>query len=320
MRAVGYVTDPRCLEHLTGYSHPESPERLEAVIDRISRSGLAADLTSLEPAAAPTDWIAEIHGRPYIERVRRECERGSAILDSMDTGISERSYEIALLAAGAGMAAADAVTTGGMASAFAAIRPPGHHALPDTAMGFCLFNNAAVTARYLQKKHGRAKVFIIDWDVHHGNGTQAVFYEDPSVFYFSIHQWPFYPGTGARGEKGSGKGAGFTLNAPMPAGCRDDDYRKVFDEQLVPAMQSFRPDAVIVSAGFDAHRADPLAGMKLSEEGFAALTRIVLDAAAAHGSGTAGRPCGVVSLLEGGYDLNALAASVETHLGTMLRG
>ena len=321
MRSVAYVTDARCLQHLTGHGHPERPERLEAITSRVSSSGLKADLALIAARPAEIEWIREIHDAAYVDRVRTTCGRGGAILDSMDTGISARSYEIALLAAGAGLAAADAVASGAQTAAFAAIRPPGHHALRDTAMGFCLFNNAAVTARYLQKKHGRAKVFIVDWDVHHGNGTQAAFYDDPSVFYFSIHQWPFYPGTGSINEKGGGAGLGFTLNAPLPAGCHDDDYLKVFEEQVVPAMARFQPDAVILSAGFDAHRDDPLAGMKLSAAGFAALTRIVLDASAALTAKRAGgAPCGVVSLLEGGYDLNALAASVESHLGALLRG
>ncbi len=315
MRSVGYVTDPRYRKHLTGFGHPERPERLEAISSRVEKSGLAKDLRVVEARPAPLEWIREIHDAAYIDRVRQTCQRGSAIIDSMDTAISASSYDIALLAAGAGLAAADAVATGGLTAAFAAVRPPGHHALRDTAMGFCLFNNAAVAARYLQKHHRLAKIFIIDWDVHHGNGTQDAFYEDPTVFYFSVHQWPFYPGTGSVKETGSGAGDGFTLNAPMPAGCGDDDYRKVFDEKVVPALQRFRPDAVVISAGFDAHRDDPLAGMNVTEAGFASLTRTVLDASAAAAAG----PPRVVSILEGGYDLDALAASVETHLGTLLR-
>jgi acetoin utilization deacetylase AcuC-like enzyme len=313
MRPVGFITDPRFLEHLTGPAHPERPERLGAITARVSESGLGSDLTPIAAAPAGVPWISEVHDAAYVERVRRACERGSPVLDSMDTGISERSYEAALLAAGAGLAAADAVASGRVGAAFAAVRPPGHHALRDAAMGFCLFNNAAVVARYLQRRHALGKVFIVDWDVHHGNGTQAAFYEDPTVFYFSIHQWPFYPGTGSARERGEGPGEGSTLNAPMPAGSGDDDYRRVFDQQLLPALRSFRPDAVVVSAGFDAHRDDPLAGMRLTEAGFASLTRTVLEAA---GDLCRGR---LVSLLEGGYDLDALAASVEAHLGALLR-
>ncbi len=313
MRRVGFITDPRYLEHLTGPAHPERPERLEAITGRLSASGLAGDLVALEAAPAPLEWIGKVHDPGYIRRVRETCEEGIPILDSMDTGISERSFEIALLAAGAGLAAADAVASGEVAAAFAAVRPPGHHALRDTAMGFCLFNNAAIVARYLQMKHGLDRVFILDWDVHHGNGTQEAFYQDPTVFYASIHQYPFYPGTGGARETGAGPGEGFTLNAPMRAGSGDDDYRRVFDRTFVPALQSFRPNAVVISAGFDAHRRDPLAQMELTEEGFAALSRTVLQAAA---SACPGR---LVSLLEGGYDLEALASSVEAHLGVLLR-
>ena len=318
MRPVGYITDPRYLEHLTGYGHPERPERLESISHRVAKSGLIADLRLLPAAPAPMEWIAEVHDPSYVERVRQTCLRGSSIIDSMDTGISERSFDIAMLAAGAGLVAADAVAGGEVTAAFAAVRPPGHHALRDTAMGFCLFNSAAVTARYLQGKHGLKKIFILDWDVHHGNGTQAMFYEDPTVFYFSVHQWPFYPGTGSMVERGDGDGEGFTLNAPMPAGCRDGDYHKVFEEKTLPALERFAPDALVISAGFDAHRDDPIGGMKLSEAGFASLTKLVIDAAAAVSPSPGGAR--IISLLEGGYDLDALASSVEAHLGALLRG
>lgn len=311
MRRVGYVYDARYLAHLTGTNHPERPARVEAIDRRIRESGLAEDLVLLEARSAEPVWIEEVHDAAYVRRVQEACSRGDAIIDSMDTGISSRSFEIALLATGGALAAADAVMGGEIEASFAAVRPPGHHALPDTAMGFCLFNSAAIVARYLQKKHGLKKIFILDWDVHHGNGTQAIFWEDPGVFYYSIHQFPFYPGTGAETETGAGAGAGFTLNSPMPAGCTDDDYRRVFEQKLVPALRSFAPEALILSAGFDAHAADPLGGMQLTERGYAQLTRTALDAA--------GDLCGgrVISILEGGYDLEALSASVEAHIGTL---
>ncbi len=314
MGKVGYIYDPRYLAHLTGPSHPERPSRVEAIDRRMRESGLTGDLVRLESAPAPIEWIREVHDEGYVSHVRDSCARGDAILDSMDTGISTHSFEVALLATGAGLVAADAVVSGRVESAFAAVRPPGHHALSGMAMGFCLFNSAAVAARYLQKKHGLERIFILDWDVHHGNGTQAAFWEDPTVFYYSIHQFPFYPGTGSAQERGGGAGRGATLNSPMPAGSTDDDYRRVFDEVLVPAIRRFRPDAMIISAGFDAHRADPIGGMNLTEEGFASLTRTVLDA-----SGDS-RPRRVISLLEGGYDLAALQASVEAHVGAMKDG
>jgi len=315
MRSVGYVSDPRYLEHLTGPRHPERPQRLQAIVSRVAASGLAKDLSPLAAEPAPIEAIAAVHEADYVARVKRTCEQGSAILDSMDTGVSERSYEIARLAAGAGIAAADAVASGICSAAFAAVRPPGHHALRDTAMGFCLFNNAAIVARHLQSARGLSKVFIIDWDVHHGNGTQALFYDDPTVFYFSVHQWPFYPGTGAERETGRGPGQGFTLNAPIPAGCGDDRYREIFEDLVVPALERFAPDAIVISAGFDAHRDDPLGGMNVTERGFSELTRTVMAASAGLAA-----PAGIVSLLEGGYDLDALAASVESHLGALVRG
>jgi acetoin utilization deacetylase AcuC-like enzyme len=313
MRRIGYISDPRYLEHLTGATHPERPDRLESVSRRIASSGLAGDLKTLPATPADPKWISLVHDPAYVKRVRATCERGDSIIDSMDTGISKRSYEIALLATGAGIAAADALMAGEMDAAFAAVRPPGHHALTDKAMGFCLFNSAAIVARYLQKQHGLDRVLILDWDVHHGNGTQDTFYQDPSVFYFSIHQYPFYPGSGAETATGSGAGKGFTLNAPMAAGCGDDDYREIFSKQFLPAMEAFKPEAVILSAGFDAHKDDPLGGMNISEAGFADMTKMVMEATDSMCPGK------LISLLEGGYDLEALASSVETHLGVLLQ-
>jgi len=314
MRRVGYISDPRYLEHLTGPSHPERPQRLEAITDRVAASGLAQHLQAIAARPAGVEWIQRVHDPGYVERVRETCATGGRIIDSMDTGISEASFDAALLATGAALAGADALVAGEVDAAFAAVRPPGHHALRATAMGFCLFNSAAILARYFQDRHGLERVFIIDWDVHHGNGTQDAFYEDPGVYYFSIHQYPFYPGTGSQRETGIGEGAGYTMNAPMPAGCGDDDYERVFEARLIPAMETFGPQAVIISAGFDAHRDDPLAGMELTEKGYASMTRSVLAASQALCPGR------LLSILEGGYDLNALASSVETHLGVLLDG
>ena len=197
-------------------------------------------------------------------------------------------------------------------NAFCAVRPPGHHALKDRAMGFCFFNNVAIAAKYIQNKHHLARVLIVDWDVHHGNGTQAIFYDDPSVFYFSTHQSPFYPGTGGADEKGEGKGRGFTLNVPLPAGSGDADYAKAFEEKLKPAAAAFQPDFVLISAGFDAARGDLLGRMDLTPEGYAQLTRIVKAIAQQYCKGR------LVSVLEGGYNLEALAASVEAHVRVLV--
>ena len=305
---VGLITHPDYLTHQTGLTHPERPERLRAITDHLTQCGLMKDLTLLAPRRAETAWIEQIHSPSYIHRVEEYCRGGRAIIDSMDTEISARSYDVSLLAAGGALAAADAILEGRVSSAFCAVRPPGHHALKDVAMGFCLFNNVAITARYLQRHHGLKRILIIDWDVHHGNGTQDVFYDDPTVLFFSIHQYPFYPGTGSRGETGEGAGAGFTINAPMEAGRGDDDYLRIFEKDLGPRVSRFAPDFILISAGFDAHHADPLAGMNLTEGGYRRLTAVVRS--------WAGDLCGgrILSMLEGGYDLAATARSVESHL------
>jgi acetoin utilization deacetylase AcuC-like enzyme len=222
--------------------------------------------------------------------------------------MSADSFRVAKLATGGALAAVDRVMDGTVDNAFVAARPPGHHALPDRAMGFCLINHVAVAARYVQKKYGLERVLIVDWDVHHGNGTQDIFYSDPSVFYFSTHQWPHYPGSGAAAETGSGAGIGATLNVPLAKGDGDAEIVAAFADKLIPAAKSFRPDFVLVSAGFDGHRGDPLAGLEVTAVGYGELTRIVVDIANEYARGR------LVSLLEGGYDLTALSRSVETHL------
>ena len=311
MKPVGFVTHPDYQTHLTGLTHPERPERLYAVLEHLTRTGLMKDLVQVAPRPAERAWVEQIHAPAYVSRVEQYCHGGRAIIDSIDTEISPRSYEVSLLAAGGAMAAADAIMAGNLRHAFCAVRPPGHHALKDVAMGFCLFNSVAITARYLQRHHGLARILIVDWDVHHGNGTQDAFYDDPSVFFFSIHQYPFYPGTGSAAETGAGPGVGYTLNAPMAAGGRDDDYVRIFEQQLAPRVVAFKPDFILVSAGFDAHRDDPLAGMNLTETGYTRLTGIVRSWAADLCQGR------VLSLLEGGYDLGALGRSVESHLAAL---
>lgn len=248
------------------------------------------------------DDLEAVHTREHIRHIRRVCEDGGGVLDAGDTHASPASYEVAVLAAGAVLSSVDAVLEGSVSSAFCAVRPPGHHAERDGPMGFCLFNNVAIGARYAQRRHGIERVAILDWDVHHGNGTQHTFEEDPSVLYVSLHQYPFYPGTGAASERGIGAGEGATLNIPLPAGTGEGRYREEFDAQVVPALRSFGPELLLLSAGFDAHRDDPLADMRLTETSFAEFTRRVA------------RIAPVVSVLEGGYNLAALASSVEHHL------
>ena len=308
---LGLVQDAAFLGHDTG-DHPEAPERLVAIRRRIVESGIGKDTQSEMPRPATDDELCAAHDAEFIRHVEAVCRAGFPLIDAADTAICRSSHQVARLAVGAGLVAADKVASGEWDQAFCAVRPPGHHAEHSQAMGFCLFNNVAVLARYLQRRHGLGRIAILDWDVHHGNGTQHIFENDPSVFYISLHQWPFYPGSGASWERGRGKGQGTTLNVPFAAGTGDRDYLDVFDRQVAPAMDGFRPDAILISAGFDAHREDPLGGLKLSEQAFVEMTRTTLDLARRHAQGR------VISLLEGGYDLDALARCVEVHLGSLL--
>jgi acetoin utilization deacetylase AcuC-like enzyme/formylglycine-generating enzyme required for sulfatase activity len=311
--ATGFVYGDIYLQHKTGASHPERPERLTAIVERLKEKGLLAQLVAIKPAPAPTEWLTTVHTPEYVERIRKSCEEDAArFADSVDTPVGMNSYKVALEAVGGVLAAVDAVVEGKIRNAFCAIRPPGHHATKNRAMGFCIFNNVAIAARYIQKKHKLAKVLIVDWDVHHGNGTQAAFDDDPSVFYFSVHLHPFYPGTGTATDKGVGKAADTKLNVPLPAGSGDAEYRKAFEEQLVPAATAFKPDFVLISCGFDAHEGDPLGRMKLTSKGYAELTRIV--------KGIAEKCCKgrLVSMLEGGYNLDNLASAAEAHVRALM--
>jgi len=239
--------------------------------------------------------------------VRSLCERGIPFID-LDTVISRESYEVARLAAGAAVSGVDHVFKGEGANAFAFVRPPGHHATADRAMGFCLFNNAAIGARYAQARYGAERALVIDWDVHHGNGTQDIFYDDPSVFYFSTHQFPYYPGTGSKGETGAGKGEGTTLNIPLPAHTSAASHREAFREALKIIEERFPPDLIIISAGFDSRRGDPLGNLMLEDRDFAEMTKEVMGLAERTASGR------VVSILEGGYNLDTLGETVRTHV------
>ncbi|HUJ80059.1 MAG TPA: histone deacetylase [Nitrospiria bacterium] len=314
--ATGLVTHPDYLKHDPGPGHPESAERLKAIEAQLHKSGIMDQLTSIDVAQSTEadlePWIDAVHAAGYREALHRMVpDRGINYLDA-DTGVSPGSWPAALAAVGGALSAVDEVMSGRVDNAFCAVRPPGHHAESGRAMGFCLFNNVAVAARYLRRHHRLGKVAIVDWDVHHGNGTQEIFYEDPTVFYVSTHQYPHYPGTGAETETGRGAGKGFTLNCPMPAGRDDDDYERIFTGTIIPALKRFGPDFILVSAGFDAHRDDPLAGMKVTEAGFGELTRLVRQLADEVCRGR------FVSCLEGGYNLPALARSVEAHLVALL--
>lgn len=292
--------------------HPEKRQRLTAILGKLKQDGLWDRLLHCPVRPATLTDLTRVHTPAHVEQIRQACEAGELFEPDEVTIGCPGTYEAALLAAGAVLTAVDAVMDGSAVNAFCAVRPPGHHAERDRAMGFCFFNNVAIGAKYLQRRHGIGRVAIIDWDVHHGNGTQQAFYEDPSVLYFSLHQYPLYPGSGRACEQGSGAGKGYTLNCPLPVGSTDTDYLRVFQNDLMPALARFQPEFILVSAGFDAHRDDPLAGMAVTEAGFGDLTRLVMESAAQH--------CGkrLVSVLEGGYDLNALAASVTTHVGALM--
>ena len=308
---TGLVYHESYLLHDPGEGHPESPARLKGIIEHLKETGVLSGLLRIEPSPAPIKWITSVHTRQYVEHVRESCENGGYCLDSGDTGISVESYEVARLGVGGVLKAVDAVMDGEVQNAFCAIRPPGHHALSDRAMGFCIFNNVATATRYIQEKYGLPKVLIVDWDVHHGNGTQAAFYDDPSVLYFSIHRYPFYPGSGAEEERGEGKGLGGNINVPLPADSGDREYVKALNEELKPRAITFDPDFVIISAGFDAHKDDPLGGMQVTAKGFAEMTRIVKEIAEACCGGR------VISVLEGGYDLTGLSESVRAHISAL---
>ncbi len=303
---TGFIYHPDYLNHDTGPEHPERPDRLRASLAALQQSEVWKQLHAIEATPASIAQLCYAHETTYPEHVRQYCEQEIPL--TYDTPVSKASFDIAKLSAGGVLRAADAVATGAVKNAFAMVRPPGHHATQNRSMGFCLFNNIAIAARYLQREHGIGKVAIVDWDVHHGNGTQDIFYEDESVFFFSIHQSPLYPGTGSSYERGSGKARGTTLNVPMPAGSGNSEYITVCENVLIPALHNFSPEFILISAGFDAHYLDALATIELTAEGFAMLTDLILEVAEETASGR------VVSALEGGYSLQGVSESVVAHV------
>lgn len=309
--SVVWITDDRFLDHDTGRSHPERPARLRAVIDGVRQADLGDALVPTEPRLATDAELLSVHDAAVLESVRRVAQAGGGRLDP-DTAMAPESEAAARLAAGAGLAAIDALDAGTADAAFCAVRPPGHHATPVRSMGFCLFNSAAVCARTLADRGER--VLVVDYDAHHGNGTQDVFWEDSQVMYVSWHQYPFYPGTGGLLERGEGAGLGTTINLPMPMGATGDVYRQGWDEAVLPAVEAFDPDWLVLSAGFDAHRADPLTNLGLAAGDFADLTEAVISVVP---------PGRRIAFLEGGYDLDALAdcaaAAVAVLAGTAWR-
>ncbi len=310
---TGIVYSDLFMEHDTGYGHPESPLRCKVIVDSLRRADYADRLEWLAPRPADRGDLLRVHFGAYVELARRDILGGLDQLSTGDTSVGPRSWDAAVFAAGGACLAVDAVVARTVKNAFCVLRPPGHHATPGRGMGFCVFNNAAVAARYAQQRHGLGKVLIADWDVHHGNGTQDTFFEDDSVFVFSTHQWPWYPGTGARDETGRGRGLGTNMNRPFPAGAGRHEVFGAFADDFLDAARRFKPELVLISAGFDSRDGDPLGGFHLEDEDFADLTRLMLDLADECAEGR------VVSLLEGGYHLGGLASSVKAHCGAMAR-
>ena len=304
MKKVGYIFDPVFLKHDTGEGHPESPHRLEAINEYVDL--IRDKIIDIKPRRATAQDISLIHDVYYPQEIMDLCSAGGTYLDT-DTRCSLFSYDAAVYAVGSGLEAIDKINEGLVERVFAAVRPPGHHAEYSRAMGFCIFNNVAITARYAQKK-GFDKVFIVDFDAHHGNGTQKAFYDDDTVFYFSTHQYPFYPGTGSKEEKGTGRGLGFTYNAPVPAGTGDKEFENIYSEKLPTLIERFNPDIILVSAGYDLHMDDPLTHLEVTTEGIGKIIEYILKASNVP----------YIFMLEGGYNIIALGESVKLTIEKLL--
>jgi acetoin utilization deacetylase AcuC-like enzyme len=314
MKKTGFLYDERYLLHVTGPGHPESPERLKAIYQGIKDADLLSKLTIFQASRADLKWVETVHAKNYIERFEAACRSGDSMLDYPDNQMCAETFETALLAVGGVLDAAGRVMTGKLDNVFCAVRPPGHHAEYDHAMGFCYFNNVAIAARYLQLEWGIQRVGIVDFDVHHGNGTQHIFEEDPDVFYYSIHQHPTFafPGTGRAFETGSGKGTGSTRNYPVLPGHGDQEYIGLIQRDLIPVIEAFSPEVIIVSAGFDAHVDDIMSDIKLSTQGYTRIMERIVALAALYSNGR------VISVLEGGYCLGRLPELAANHVKVLL--
>lgn len=310
MYTTGIVTDTRYIKHDPGAFHPESPQRLEALYEMLEGENMRGKYFQIEPRHAEMSELALVHRHSYIEEVAATAGMARTSLDA-DTVTSADSYEAALLAAGGLINAVDLVMEGTVKNAFAFVRPPGHHAEAGRSGGFCLFNNVAVAAAAARKKHGLKRILIADWDLHHGNGTQHSFYDDPGILYFSTHQYPYYPGTGSAGETGRGAGEGYTINVPLSRGRGDADYVKIFKELLEPVALAYKPELILVSVGFDICQGDTLGGMEVSVQGFANLMRVLMNIADQCCDGR------LAATLEGGYNISMLVKSSRAVLKEM---
>jgi acetoin utilization deacetylase AcuC-like enzyme len=314
MNKTGFLYDARYQLHKTGNYHPEVPARLARVYQGIKDAGLLSNLISVKARPADLKWIELVHDRPYIERFKAACQSGESVFDSPDNQMCSQTYAIALLAVGGILEAAGLVMEGKLDNAFCAVRPPGHHAETNQAMGFCYFNNVAIAARFLQKRYGVQRVGIIDFDVHHGNGTQHIFEGDSTVFYYSIHEHPSfaYPGTGREFESGKDFGYGYTKNSLVLPGQGDEEYQRLIQRDLLPAFKEFNPEVILVSAGFDAHMDDDMADIKLSTDCFSWIMQKIVELAR-HSSKKR-----IISVLEGGYSLNRLPELAANHVQILL--
>jgi acetoin utilization deacetylase AcuC-like enzyme len=313
MANLAFITHPVFLKHDTGPGHPERPDRLVSITEAFEHSHLKNKVEMVQPIRATPEQVSLVHTDAYIRFVTEAIHNGSHILDFGDTVVCSDSLDAAYYACGAGIRGVDLLAEGKYSRVFCAVRPPGHHAEPAHALGFCIFNNAAVAARYAQRTGVAEKILIIDWDVHHGNGTQHTFEQDAAVFYYSLHRYPFYPGTGLESECGLGAGEGFTLNRPLKAGSDDTVYLQSFAADLAEIERKIKPDLIILSNGYDAHREDPLGGMMMTDTGYWKMTEMISRFAWHNCEGR------ILSILEGGYNLEVLARCVLNHLDCMIK-
>lgn len=311
---IYFLYDELFLKHETGEFHPENPERLRAIYTRLKSSGIFKNVIELKPERINYESLKRVHDPLYIDKVEDECRNGYSLLSTGDTNICSSSNDVALYAAGGVLKTIDMIFNSEINRGFCSVRPPGHHASADIGMGFCIYNNIALAAEHAKALYNIKKVMIIDWDVHHGNGTQDIFYGDNSVLFVSTHQYPLYPGTGASDERGEGSGKGFTINVPMKKGTGNNDIISVFKEIIIPAAKEFKPELTLISAGFDSRKDDPLGGFLIDDDGFRELTRMIIEISEYSGSGK------ILSILEGGYNYDGLSSAVLSHMDELIYG